>query len=1315
MSNSATIESATAPTAGPVAPSRPGNALGNATLWSGASMLAPVPRRFVGWLILAAVSVLPSHGWSQAVTQAPSLTPTPPPLSGAIYYVTPTGDDATTGTSWATALRTLTRATQAVRPDSGDQVWVAHGTYAEDYTVRIPRGVAFYGGFLGTETDLSDREASTSPTIIDGQNQRRCVWNAGSLDGFHVVNGRVEDGNGGGICSTGSVTNCTIRDCLATGHFGGGGISSDEGPVTSCTVYRNTAWNGGGIYIDASRVTDCVVFDNTASGSGGGIYGGTHGWIDNCTVHGNTASGYGGGIYASGWFVSDSAVFDNTADSGGGIFATSASHDGFYSQSSVYNCTVHGNCASANGGGICGDPSSISNCLIYSNSAGLGGGGINSGYCANIKNCAIYGCTVSGKNGRGGGVAILGGSLRNCTVYGCTLSGENARGGGVWNEGTVTNCIVWNNARSDIDGDADGRPVRFSCFGEGRGGAGNLKAYPLFVSTEGDLSRWDFRLRDGSPCVDTGGLEDAPPSDIVENERPGGDGKVCMGAYESPADFQPQPSIGCGIRLYVKSKGGNDDADGTSWATALRTIPGAFRKADDNFHEVWVAEGTYAESATLDIPGRFFLFGGFAGIETHLSQRDETASPSILDGQNVRRCARNAGVLDGFEVVNGHAEEGDGGGVYNIGTVARCTIHDCRATEDYSSGGGVFSSEGFVTSCTVYGNLAYSGGGIYGEASSVTGCVVDDNTAVVGGGICGGAYAIIDNCTIRGNIASSSGGGICNISAHVRGCLIHTNSSRTGGGGVHNSSGALWNCTVYGNTVSGVDAVGGGIWNDGSVFNCIAWGNSFGDIVQEDGAGPVKYSCFGERWSGDGNLRCNPLFENTEGNPSTWDFRLRDGSPCVDSGGPEYAPEIDIAGNARPGDDGKICMGAYESPSHFEPEPPAGPGVRLYVKSQGGNDDADGTSWATAFHTISRAIQKADDDFHEVWVAAGTYAEPSTIYIPGCVSLYGGFSGTETLLSQRNGTTGPTILDGQNERRCVWNSGVLDGINVVNGRVVNNRGAGIYNIGAVANCTIRACKSTMGYSAEGGGIYSGAGVVTSCTLQGNASFYGGGIHSQGGSVTSCTLVDNTAVRGGGIYGEGFSVDGTYTHALIDNCRVYGNSASQDGGGIHAYAASVRGCLVHSNSARFQGGGILNSSGSIWNCTVYGNTASQESASGGGIWNDHTVVNCIAWNNTGGDIVGHHYDNVATRYSCFGDGGEGEGNLSADPLFINTEGDPSTWDFRLRDGSPCIDSGDSVVAPLFDILGVPRPQGVAVDMGAYERRFPTPNARLWMTY
>ena len=81
----------------------------------------------------------------------------------------------------------------------------------------------------------------------------------------------------------------------------------------------------------------------------------------------------------------------------------------------------------------------------------------------------------------------------------------------------------------------------------------------------------------------------------------------------------------------------------------------------------------------------------------------------------------------------------------------------------------------------------------------------------------------------------------------------------------------------------------------------------------------------------------------------------------------------------------------------------------LYVKTGGGGD---GSSWTTALGDVQAAIDAAASG-DSVWIATGTYYPSSVRELEGAelfgysfelkdgVSLYGGFKGNETSLSER--------------------------------------------------------------------------------------------------------------------------------------------------------------------------------------------------------------------------------------------------------------------------------------------------------------------------
>ncbi|MFQ6009380.1 MAG: FlgD immunoglobulin-like domain containing protein [Candidatus Zixiibacteriota bacterium] len=135
-------------------------------------------------------------------------------------------------------------------------------------------------------------------------------------------------------------------------------------------------------------------------------------------------------------------------------------------------------------------------------------------------------------------------------------------------------------------------------------------------------------------------------------------------------------------------------------------------------------------------------------------------------------------------------------------------------------------------------------------------------------------------------------------------------------------------------------------------------------------------------------------------------------------------------------------------------------------------------------------------------------------------------------------------------------------------------------------------------------------------------------------------------------------------------------------------------LIYNNHANDMGGGIFvhsDSEAQIINTTVHNNHADD---GGDGIHseeeNDNLVIfNCILWGN-GEELV-----NCSATYSDIQGGWPGEGNIDADPLFV----DPDNGDYHLQIDSPCIDAGTSDGAPPTDKDGNPRDE--FPDMGVYE--------------
>ncbi|HPG73641.1 MAG TPA: hypothetical protein PLM49_05065, partial [Bacteroidales bacterium] len=99
-----------------------------------------------------------------------------------------------------------------------------------------------------------------------------------------------------------------------------------------------------------------------------------------------------------------------------------------------------------------------------------------------------------------------------------------------------------------------------------------------------------------------------------------------------------------------------------------------------------------------------------------------------------------------------------------------------------------------------------------------------------------------------------------------------------------------------------------------------------------------------------------------------------------------------------------------------------------YVKTplNGGSDNHTGTSWNQAFATIQKAIDVAHEnyDYAQVWVAEGTYyptvfyntdtTDPTlkTLIMKPGITIYGGFTGLETDLDQRDWVQHETVISG---------------------------------------------------------------------------------------------------------------------------------------------------------------------------------------------------------------------------------------------------------------------------------------------------------------
>jgi hypothetical protein len=286
-----------------------------------------------------------------------------------------------------------------------------------------------------------------------------------TISGSTIVNNIAYEG--AGIYS--AVTYLTITDVLVSDNLGGGGLQTVDGTATiaNSTFSGNTTLGGGGglrLGGPAATLTDCVIRDNVASGDyGGGILIAESDFtltLAGCDVSNNSAADEGGGIYNDGSsLITASKITGNTARSGGGI---ATGYLELVGSDVSHNKAVYSYGYYCSGGGIEADQFVIENSTIRDNSAVKGGGLFSSGM-GRISNSEIQGNTAKGS---GGGIFIYGDlSLADTTLAGnatgsnggavycrqgytkasnCTISGNNAwnDGGGLYAESAWTPIIV---------------------------------------------------------------------------------------------------------------------------------------------------------------------------------------------------------------------------------------------------------------------------------------------------------------------------------------------------------------------------------------------------------------------------------------------------------------------------------------------------------------------------------------------------------------------------------------------------------------------------------------------------------------------------------------------------------------------------------------------------------------------------------------------------------------------------------------------------------------------------------------------------------
>ena len=252
--------------------------------------------------------------------------------------------------------------------------------------------------------------------------------------------------------------------------------------------------------------------------------------------------------------------------------------------------------------------------------------------------------------------------------------------------------------------------------------------------------------------------------------------------------------------LYV-----NDDAsgnnDGTSWANAYLDLQSALTSATSG-DDIWVAAGTYVpttdtdRTATFQLKSGVAIYGGFAGTESTVSERDWATNTAILSGDIGAQgddtdnsyhiltgsATDSSAIVDGFTLTKGRADgdsaamQHQGGGMYN--DAGSPTLKNVIFTDNFSQGNGAamanWNGSHLTLSNATFSNNQAKGyaGAVFNKKSSptLTDVTFESNRASVSGG---GMYnqsqssPTLTNVVFRGNRAYWAGAMINEYSSHA--------------------------------------------------------------------------------------------------------------------------------------------------------------------------------------------------------------------------------------------------------------------------------------------------------------------------------------------------------------------------------------------------------------------------------------------------------------------------------------------------------------------------------------------------------------------
>ncbi|MBR4787502.1 MAG: fibronectin type III domain-containing protein [Bacteroidales bacterium] len=1251
------------------------------------------------------------------------------------------------GSSWENATGNLVRALNYAayeRQSSGitPDIWVAQGTYYGDSisnnAFTLVEGVHMYGGFVGNEPDnydLSLRDPDAHPTILDGQNSQRVVYQPADfntrtiIDGFTIQHGWASSGNDNGD--------------------GGGIYLREMSTLHKCKVVNNaSAYRGCGLFAFGNsdgriQIDSCVISGNyyhlnSTNNYGGGIYI-RYSNAEHLTVTNNTGY-YAGGLYAIYSTVGHSTITHNTGYSGGGVYA---------SHSTIENCTVEYN-SSSFGGGVNGYYSLIKRCIISHNTSSSNGGGVYLDYADGTN--GLYNCLIANNTSSttGGGVYAYR-SYSNIVGNTVVNNWASSNAGGIHNQNTsnyLYNNIVWGNRKGSnqvVDNvpyysvsyfrynavencptDADNTNIILQSENIG---VGDGLYYPFFVSPEYD----DYRLRSQSPMINAGwNIKNEDSTDLADLVRVY-DNTIDMGCYEyhgeiyclSPMALTVENVTGNSAVITWQSSSIEDAvqyelsykiANVNDWIVAGQVADNYYLLTGLEPQKSYMVRvravcGENSSSAYTDAVTFSTVCSGNYVADVHIGETDETTNGTVIPFNSNARysyCQQlylaseigNARPIDTLylQYYNNYFSENRTLDVY-LGHTSRSTFATDNSYVPVSELQLVFSGSLTLNTTVEYDWLAIPlNRGVF-EYNGVDNLVlaVNDKTGSTSSSDCGFYTHVTPDARTLNSYRSSTSSAVINPASLVTGGkLTYVNNLWLPG---------LCEAADCGRVNVVVRDV-----TDTSALVVFAAGNGAVDMQME-------YHVYGQD-----NYTVLPT----------------QSSPYLLTG---LLPNTLYEVRAR-----SICSGQDSSVWQMKTfKTNLAYLDRLYVRE---GSQGNGSSWADATNDLAWALNYAASIKEkygmapDIWVAQGTYYGDGTsdnafTMVQG-VNVYGGFAGDESDdydLSLRDVTAHPSILDGQNSQRVLYQPTsftqrtVWDGFTLQHGKAAYENSSGQIGGGAYlrGNSSLIHCRVVDNWAySSGGGVYAG-GVSTStntlstscviidhCTIENNNSYssLGGGVYLYYSQLKNSTVSHN------GAYSDGGGVCMYY--GLVQSCSITHNRSNSYGGGINVtYLSStdtcqgIINCLIANDTAMVGGGIYVNSRLRMENSTVVNNYATSIC---GGVYFSSTqsfniVNNSVIWGNTNIGYASNVENNATFQYSAVesltndftGVKILQHDNMGSEqglyyPFFVA----PNSGDYRLRAGSSLINAGmNTDNMPATDLAGGVRVYDNTVDIGCYE--------------